>query len=58
MRGCVAGSLQYPHTGEQKEGEQKGMSERKECADRIKKISFMCLVCLIIYSSGAAQDES
>lgn len=32
-RGCVAGSLQYPHAGEQKE---EGTSERKECADRIK----------------------
>lgn len=40
----MTGSLQYPHTGEKREGEHKGMSERKECADRIKKISFMCLV--------------
>lgn len=32
----MAGSRQYPHAGEQKEGEDNGTSERKECADWIK----------------------
>lgn len=47
----MAGSPQYPHVGEQKEGEDNG---RSECADGR---SFVCLVVPRIRASGQNQDQ-
>lgn len=40
MRGCVAGNLQYPHTGQQKEEAQKQLKARS--VQLGWKISLMC----------------
>lgn len=49
----MAGSLQYPHAGEQKEGADKGTSERKERTDRIKdKFHVPCCHCICLGCSS------
>ena len=58
-RGCVAGSLQYPHAGKQKEGEDNGTSWRKECAERTRDLlNVPCCSCNLCLVSCAVQGQS